>query len=445
MEFDVDEIIDQRFKVERILNDSGGMGKVLLVKDCKGKLKGTLALKYCKENSEEHVKRFRREVRLLRSFDGNSKIVEVLANNIDHDPPYFVMKFYPEGDLTSYIGLIQEDTEKQERLFNQMVDCINELHSQRIFHRDIKPQNFLRDGNNIVASDFGLGMEADSATRFTESLNYWGTQGYLPPEFQNGGFKHADEAGDIFMLGKTFYVLLTGQSPTYLMEKEIHPAVFHVIDRACERDKTRRYQTLAELKQALKLAFDVIIGRGGLIGEVSQLIAHIQDRLDNENKYQPTQFVDFIEKLALLKKDDQIRICTELKGSFIATISQGKIAPHIPAFLKIYREMVEAGQYPWAFAEKIADNMREIFDSPDEIPNKTRADALELAIEAAHKMNRYAAMNTCTSMITSVTDETLGAQVATVIQKNRHDFIKKIETSQCKCDAIRKTLNAINS
>lgn len=445
MEFDVAEIIDQRFEVVRVLSDSGGMGKVLLVKDRKGKLKGTLALKYCKENSEEHVRRFRREVRLLESFDRNSKIVEVLASNIAHDPPYFVMKFYPEGDLTSYIGLIKNDTNKQELLFSQMVDCINELHCQRIFHRDIKPQNFLRDGENIVASDFGLGIEAESATRFTESLNYWGTQGYLPPEFHNGGFKYADETGDIFMLGKTFYVLLTGQNPTYLMEKEIHPALFHIIERACERDKALRYQTLPELKQALKLAFDVIVGRGGLIGEVSQLIDHIQNRIDNDNKYRPTQIIDFIEKLALLNKDDQIRICEGLKSSFIEVLPQGKTIPHISAFLKIYREMVETGKYSWGFAEKIANDMRKIFDSPDEVPNRTRADALELAIEAAHKMNRFAAMNTCTSMITSVTDETLGAQVATVIQKNQHDFITSIETSRCKCNAIRKTLNAIKN
>lgn len=441
MEFDVSEVIDGRFEVERQLTDSGGMGKVLLVSDLTGELDGTLALKYCKEDSEEHVRRFRREVRLLKSFAGNSKIVEVLASNIDYEPPYFVMKFYPDGDLTSYIGSLHENLEKQEGLFHLMIDCISELHSNKIFHRDIKPQNFLREGESIVVSDFGLGVEASSATRFTESMNCWGTQGYLPPEFHNGGFKHADETGDIFMLGKTFYVLLTGQNPTYLTDTEIHPALFHVIDRACEQDKTRRYQTLADLKQALQLAYDVMTGRGGLLGEVTQLIENIQDRLKNESKYQSSHVIEFIEKLALIDGDDQIKICLDLNSAFMSALSQGRLIPHIPAFLKIYKEMVESNQYSWSFAETIAENMQEIFDSP-EVPDKTRASALELAIDAAYRMNRFAAMDTCIAMITSVKSETLGAHVAAVMHRNQHSFITGIEASQCKSEAVRKMLRA---
>jgi len=44
-------------------------------------------------------------------------------------------------------------------------------------------------------------------------------------------------------------------------------------------------QPLAELKQALKLAYDVILNRGGQLGEVNQLITTIEERLANENKY----------------------------------------------------------------------------------------------------------------------------------------------------------------
>lgn len=436
MNYQIDDLIDDRFVVKGVCSDNGGMGLILLVEDTKSEFSGTLALKYCREDDEEYVKRFRREVRLLESFNGNSKVVSTLYSNTKNDPPYFVMQYYPDGDLTNIIDDISGDYGKQETIFNKMIDCISELHADEVYHRDIKPQNFLIDGANIIVSDFGLGMEPESSSRFTSSTMFWGTQGYLPPEFQNGGFKHADETGDIFMLGKSFYVLLTKQNPTYLMDSGIHPALFYVIERACALDKTKRYRSLSEMKQALQLAFDVILNRGGQLGEVNQLISMIESRLENESKYSAIKVIEFIEKLALVDKQDQIRICSGLSKSFFSILSQEKLIPHLENFLKLYRIMVESDQYAWAFAEDIANNMKSIFSSPQEVDRKVRAAALEIAIDAAYRMNRFAAMETCSSMICSVTDNDLGIHVTAIMQRNDHSFITGIEPSQCKCTPI---------
>lgn len=442
MKYEVGDTVDGRFDVTGVCSDSGGMGRVLLVEDITGTLDGTLALKYCREEGDEYIKRFRREVRLLTQFEGNSKVVEVLHSNPKHDPPYFVMEFYPDGDLTERVDEIKKNPEEQERVFNLMIDCIAELHANDVIHRDIKPQNFLVDGDGLVVSDFGLGMEPGSTSRFTSSSMFWGTQGYLPPEFHHGGFKKADESGDVFMLGKSFYALATKQNPTYLMENEVNPALFHVIERACELDKNKRYRSLAELRQALTMAYDVILGRGGHLGEVSQLLATIADRLENESKYKSSQVIELIEKLALVDEEDQIRICVELKESFISILTHEKLRPHLDDFLRIYRRMVESEQYGWSFAENIASNMRIIFRS-EEVAKKSRARALELAVDAAYRMNRFAAMDTCVSMITSVDNDEFGVHVAGVIQKNPHSFVTGIEPSQCKSESVRSALRAL--
>ena len=180
-----------------------------------------------------------------------------------------------------------------------------------------------------MVSDFGLGTEIGSVTRFTNSMQAWGTHGYLPPEFRSGGFKNVSEASDIYMLGKAFYALLTGLDPTYIMEGGIHPALFHVIERACERDKSMRYANLAELRQAMTLAFDVMLNRGGLIGKISQLLDTIQNGLRNENRYNPDQIVEFIGTLPMVDKDDQVRICYELGPPFMMSIIQGQLVSHI--------------------------------------------------------------------------------------------------------------------
>ncbi|OYY74225.1 MAG: hypothetical protein B7Y40_05665 [Gammaproteobacteria bacterium 28-57-27] len=441
MEYEIEDTIDGRFQVASVCSESGGMGRVLLINDITGTLDGQLALKYCREEDDEYVKRFCREVRLLKQFAGNTKVVEVLHSNTEHDPPYFVMKFYPEGDLTNRVDKIKGNPEEQERVFNLMIDCIAELHANDVFHRDIKPQNFLVDGAGLVVSDFGLGMEPGSTSRFTSSSMLWGTEGYLPPEFHHGGFKYADHSGDVFMLGKSFYVLATKQNPTYLMENEVNPALFHVIERACELDKNDRYRSLAELRRALTMAYDVMLGRGGHLGEVSQLLATITDRLENEDQYQPSQVIELIEKLALVDKEEQIRICLELKNPFISILTHDQFRQPLDDFLRIYQRMVESEQYGWSFAETIAFNMRSIFRS-EEVTAKFRARALELAVDAAYRKNRFAAMETCASMITSVDNDEFGVHVAGVIQKSPHSFVTDIEPSRCKSESVRSALRA---
>ncbi|TOO53512.1 hypothetical protein CGH34_24785 [Vibrio parahaemolyticus] len=186
------------------------------------------------------------------------------------------------------------------------------------------------------------------------------------------------------------------------------------------------------------------MSRGGSLGEVNQLISTIEDRLKNENKYTPAHVIEFIEKLQLVERSDQVRICMDLSRSFMSILPQQHILPHLEDFLKVYSVMVESNQYSWAFAESIALSMEKIFNNPLVEP-KLKAKALELAIDAAVRMNRFAAMDTCTSMITSVTEQNLGNYVVSTMQKFTDSFVDDIEASQCKCNAITNYLTSLKS
>lgn len=442
--YDVGDKIGKRYQIQGTCNDSGGMGELLFVSDTLGEYSEQLVLKYCREIGEEQITRFRREVRLLSEYKGNEKVVQLYDFNLDHEPPYFVMKFYKNGDLTRIVKKLSENPRQQEKIFLSMIDCIAELHSRNQYHRDINPQNFLIDDEGtVLVSDFGLSMEVESGTGLTRSSMYWGTHGYLPPEFLNhGGFKNADAMGDIFMLGKSYYVLLTGRDPMYLFPDKIEPPLFHVIERACAVNKKNRYQSLSELKQSLVIAYDVILHRGGGLGETQQLLSAINDRLEQEQRYKSSEIVDFIERLSLLDLQDKIRICYEINKAFYFALRQSPVVDRLSEFLDVYKEMVENENYSWPYAETIASNMQVLFEGK-EVPNKQKSFALELAIDAAYRMNRFAAMAICRSMITSVMDDILGLEVASVILKNRHTFIKIIEPSECKSIPIRNALNII--
>jgi len=314
--FEQGDLIDEKYRVESLCSSSGGMGDVFFVTPISGVPEHRLVLKCCKDNGEEQLRRFCREVRLLGSFRGNSKIAQIWSENLEHDPPYFVMKFYEDGDLSGQASALQQSVVDQEQFFLKMIDCIQELHSRGAFHRDIKPQNFLREGDRIVVSDLGLSTDVGSPTAFTSSSASWGTQGYIPPEFLDGGFKYADAAGDVYMLGKTYYALLTGRDPRYLISDGIPPPLFHVIGRCCQVAKAARYQTLADLKQSLVAAYDLLLGRSG--GRVSQLLSVITDRLNQSNQYEVNEVLEFVEQLALIERRDQIAICLELSSRFLA-------------------------------------------------------------------------------------------------------------------------------
>jgi hypothetical protein len=441
--FETGEVIDRKYRVDGICSNEGGMGQILFVTATHSDVRIALVLKYCRDTGEEPVQRFRREVRLMGSFKDNPRVVQIYDKNLEFDPPYFVMPFYEDGDLSRIQPKIRDSVEYQETIFLQMIECIQELHSRNVFHRDIKPKNFLIDGAELVVSDLGLTTELGSNTAFTQSSQYWGTPGFIPPEFLGGGFKNADATGDIFMLGKTFYCLISGRDSTYLMEDGIPPAIFHIIERCCSIPKWHRYQSLFELKQSLVAAYDVILGRSGGLGMALQLLSSINDKLEVERLYDPKEISVFVEQLAFLEDRDKAVVCLEIPHGFYNIIRQDPEAMQLGTFLAAYEKLVDRQEYGWSYAEVIASNMKVVFDG-ENVPLSEKAQALDLAIRAAECKNRFAAMDTCISMVKAITDESLGIRIATILHQRRDTFIARIEPAQCYSDAIRNALRQVS-
>lgn len=321
-----------------------------------------------------------------------------------------------------------------------MIDCVAELHARGIYHRDIKPQNFLIDGARIVVSDFGLSTEAGSDTALTRSSVFWGTHGYLPPEYaERGGFKSASPVGDIFMLGKSFYMLITERDPTYILPLNVPDALYFVIQAACDVNPERRPKTLADLKQRLVAAFDVILGRLDAFGAAQQALANQREQVRLTNKFDQIEIVSFIERLAECDHDDKQAICRGLTKDDMRLLVFPQIAHLHGRFLAVYEEMVDAGNYAWAFAEIISSNMSVFFLSPD-VNFQDRAYAFRIAANAAHKQNRYAAMDICRDLVIGEMEESLALLISGIIMEMKETFLGGIEPSLCKNGIVRKAL-----
>lgn len=398
-------------------------------------------MKYCKETTQESIQRFCREIRYLNKFKGNSKIIQVYDSNLDYIPPYFVMQYYKDGDLTNITERLQNNFVYQEEIFHKMIDCISELHLEGYQHRDIKPQNFLMDSSNIIVSDFGLAKAMGAGTTFTMSHVWWGTFGYTPPEFMSGDFKAASPPSDIFMLGKSFYWLLTKREPFYINDQGLHPAIFHIIEKCCHQSKDKRYQTLPELKQDLSLTFDVILNRASGVDRARQTLSQIQNRLSSEDQYDVAVIETFLDLLKKLDQSHKNSIIEELPSSCFILLAQPQFESRAIEFLKAYEVFVEDAVTAFSYAETVADNMKIIFDL--NASNQLKLKALEIGIKGAIQANRFAAMDTCKSMIYSIKDKDLGILVSTIIILNASSFLKGLEPSQCQSDAVRVAVSNI--
>jgi serine/threonine protein kinase len=153
----------------------------------------------------------------------------------------------------------------------QIATALHEAHRQGILHRDVKPDNILLgpDGQAKLC-DFGLLKDLDGELDLTRTHRGLGTPNFIAPE-QFGDARHAGVACDVYSLGATLYMAVTGELPfesrslaatlTKKINNEIQPPceavpslserVDWAIRRALQAKPEKRYASCQEFIQAL--------------------------------------------------------------------------------------------------------------------------------------------------------------------------------------------------
>jgi hypothetical protein len=220
------------------------------------------------------LERFRREVRAAAQLS-HPNIVTAYDAEQAGDLHMLVMEFVPGQSLAEVLHRQGPLPVTQACQYaRQAALGLQHAHEQRTVHRDIKPQNLmLTPQGQVKILDFGLAKvvkEHRSKRPLTASHSYMGTPEYSAPE-QATDARSADIRADLYSLGCTLYCLLAGRPPfredtpvkTILahLEKEPPPlpqlrpdvpaGLGAVVARLLAKDPARRYQTPAEVVQAL--------------------------------------------------------------------------------------------------------------------------------------------------------------------------------------------------
>uniref|UniRef100_K7GGZ5 non-specific serine/threonine protein kinase n=1 Tax=Pelodiscus sinensis TaxID=13735 RepID=K7GGZ5_PELSI len=172
-----------------------------------------VALKFIPKvgRSEKELKNLQREIEIMRGLH-HPNIVQML-DSFETDKEVVVVTDYAEGELFQILeddGNLPED--QVQDIASQLVSALYYLHSHRILHRDMKPQNILLGkGGLIKLCDFGFARAMSINTMVLTSIK--GTPLYMAPELVQE--KPYDHTADLWSVGCILYELFVGTPPFY--------------------------------------------------------------------------------------------------------------------------------------------------------------------------------------------------------------------------------------
>jgi serine/threonine-protein kinase len=266
------DIIEGRYKyIDRI--GRGAFGTVLLMEDTV--VDERLILKFLNPNvaqDEEVMKRFVHELRYSRKIT-HKNVIRIYDFLFIQGNYAISMEYFPSHTLGGEI--VNEKPMELKRAVRFGCDIATGMavaHQVGIVHRDLKPANVLINQESLLKIvDFGVAAaQREGDTQLTKTGYVIGSPKYMAPEQILG--KKVDERADVYAVGVMLYEMLTGVPPysrgdhmsvmyQHVQGKarpphEINPGLpqplSELVIKAMAVDKSKRYQTMDELRLALE-------------------------------------------------------------------------------------------------------------------------------------------------------------------------------------------------
>jgi serine/threonine protein kinase len=257
----------------------------------------TLSFSAVSGHETEMKMRFLREARSAGMLQ-HPNVITVHELFEEGGTTYMVMELLEGASLASLLKK-QKALEPGERLsiVDQIAAGLGEAHAHRIVHRDLKPSNvFVLRSGVVKVLDFGVAKTGEG--ELTQAGTVFGTVEYMAPEQVRGA--SVNPRADIFSLGVVSYEVLTGRNPfrtdtlaasvfkilSDTPEKlsgppfGIHADVEAVVFRCLSKTEEGRFESMAELRAALRKAADAagIALKAPVLTEQDMVIT--RDRLD---------------------------------------------------------------------------------------------------------------------------------------------------------------------
>ena len=209
--------------------------------------------------------RFLAEARSMAKFGNSKYIPNVFEFFEENGTAYIVMELLSGVDLQDYMRSAQKmDVDFAIFITNQIGNALKMLHKEDIIHRDVAPDNiYIKSAKDlsVILLDLGAAKLADAKEDVVDIIL---KPGYSPIEQYEKNMEIGPWS-DVYALGATLYVMLTGIKPGESTNRRIEDCVVppHELDatipenlsyavmKAMALDKHMRFKNIDEFLQAV--------------------------------------------------------------------------------------------------------------------------------------------------------------------------------------------------
>lgn len=204
------DVSKEPFENHYVIQKELGRGKFATVYQCQKHTTSDLfAAKIVQTRSPKHVEEALTEVEILRACD-HPCIVKVWDVFQSKNSLTIVLELIGGGEL--FEKLANEDTVSEGQAASytkQVLDAMAHLHSLKIAHLDLKPENLMLSAKNsdiIKVVDFGLAKRMNKRVVCMQ-----GTPEFVPPEVI--ALDPLSTYSDMWSVGVIVYIMVSGYSP----------------------------------------------------------------------------------------------------------------------------------------------------------------------------------------------------------------------------------------
>jgi len=222
------------------------------------------------DNKDEFLQqkdKFHKEALRLASIH-HPNVVAVYGMFEENGTAYYVMEYLRGQSLAERMKAMGRPLPESEvmGICTQLLNALDAVHQQNIWHLDLKPGNVIMAGDGrVVLIDFGASKQFHDANgrSLSTSTGLCYTPGYAPTEQIANENNRIGPWTDLYALGATMYNLLTGQTPPsvsaiqdgegFRFPPTVTPETQRLIRWLMEPNRNHRPQSVYEVRQAMGL------------------------------------------------------------------------------------------------------------------------------------------------------------------------------------------------